>query len=55
MKAFDLLPIGVGISRGPNGELLRNRIAVEMTGVRHVDILVDDTDPIFRDMAVQAV
>jgi two-component system sensor histidine kinase SenX3 len=42
LKAFDLLPIGVVISRGPNGELLRNRIAVEMTGVRHVDILVDE-------------
>ena len=42
LKAFDLLPIGVAISRGPNGELLRNRIAREMTGVRHVDILVDE-------------
>ena len=42
LKAFDLLPIGVVISLGPNGELLRNRIAVEMTGVRHVDILVDE-------------
>ena len=42
LKAFDLLPIGVVISRGPNGELLRNRIATEMTGVRHVDILVDE-------------
>ena len=42
LGAFDLLPIGVVISRGPNGELLRNRIATEMTGVRHVDILVDD-------------
>lgn len=42
LKAFDLLPIGVVISRGPNGELLRNRIAIEMTGVRHVDILVDE-------------
>ena len=42
LKAFDLLPIGVAISRGPNGDLLRNRIATEMTGVRHVDILVDE-------------
>ncbi len=42
LRAFDLLPIGVVISRGPNGELLRNRIATEMTGVRHVDILVDE-------------
>lgn len=42
MGAFDLLPIGVVISRGSNGELLRNRIATEMTGVRHVDILVDE-------------
>ena len=42
LKAFDLLPIGVAISRGPNGDLLRNRIAMEMTGVRHVDILVDE-------------
>jgi len=42
LKAFDLLPIGVVISRGPNGDLLRNRIATEMTGVRHVDILVDE-------------
>jgi two-component system sensor histidine kinase SenX3 len=42
LKAFDLLPIGVVISRGPNGELLRNRIATEMTKVRHVDILVDE-------------
>ena len=42
LKAFDLLPIGVVISRGPNGDLLRNRIAAEMTGVRHVDILVDE-------------
>ena len=42
LKAFDSLPIGVVISRGPNGELLRNRIATEMTGVRHVDILVDE-------------
>ena len=42
LKAFDLLPIGVVISREPNGELLRNRIATEMTGVRHVDILVDE-------------
>ena len=42
LKAFDLLPIGVVISRGPNGDLLRNRIAIEMTGVRHVDILVDE-------------
>jgi two-component system sensor histidine kinase SenX3 len=42
LKAFDVLPIGVVISRGPNGELLRNRIATEMTGVRHVDILVDE-------------
>ena len=42
LGAFDLLPIGVVISRGSNGELLRNRIATEMTGVRHVDILVDD-------------
>ncbi len=42
LKAFDLLPIGVAISRTPNGDLLRNRIATEMTGVRHVDILVDE-------------
>ena len=42
LKAFDLLPIGVVISRGLDGELLRNRIATEMTGVRHVDILVDE-------------
>ena len=42
LKAFDLLPIGVVISREPNGELLRNQIATEMTGVRHVDILVDE-------------
>ena len=42
LGAFDLLPIGVVISRGPNGELLRNRIATEMTGVRYVDILVDE-------------
>lgn len=42
LKAFDLLPIGVVISRRPNGDLLRNRIATEMTGVRHVDILVDE-------------
>ena len=42
LGAFDLLPIGVVISRGSNGELLRNRIATEMTGVRHVDILVDE-------------
>lgn len=41
-KAFDLLPIGVVISRNTNGDLLRNRIATEMTGVRHVDILVDE-------------
>ena len=41
-KAFDLLPIGVVISRNANGDLLRNRIATEMTGVRHVDILVDE-------------
>ena len=42
LKAFDLLPIGVVISRGPNSDLLRNRIATEMTGVRHIDILVDE-------------
>jgi len=42
LRAFDLLPIGVVISREPNGDLLRNRIATEMTGVRHVDILVDE-------------
>jgi two-component system sensor histidine kinase SenX3 len=42
LKAFDLLPIGVVISRNPNGDLLRNRIATEMTGVRYVDILVDE-------------
>jgi two-component system sensor histidine kinase SenX3 len=42
LRAFDLLPIGVVISRGLDGELLRNRIATEMTGVRHVDILVDE-------------
>jgi two-component system sensor histidine kinase SenX3 len=42
LRAFDLLPIGVVISRGPNSDLLRNRIATEMTGVRHVDILVDE-------------
>ena len=42
LKAFDLLPIGVVISRTANGDLLRNRIATEMTGVRHVDILVDE-------------
>jgi two-component system sensor histidine kinase SenX3 len=42
LKAFDLLPIGVVISRKPKGDLLRNRIATEMTGVRHVDILVDE-------------
>ena len=42
LRAFDLLPIGVVISREPNGELLRNRIDTEMTGVRHVDILVDE-------------
>jgi len=42
LKAFDLLPIGVVISRDPNGDLLRNRIATEMTGVRYVDILVDE-------------
>jgi two-component system sensor histidine kinase SenX3 len=42
LSAFDLLPIGVVISRGPNENLLRNRIAAEMTGVRHVDILVDE-------------
>ena len=42
LKAFDLLPIGVVISRNANGDLLRNRIATEMTGVRHVDILVDE-------------
>jgi two-component system sensor histidine kinase SenX3 len=42
LRAFDLLPIGVVISREPNGYLLRNRIATEMTGVRHVDILVDE-------------
>lgn len=42
LKAFDLLPIGVVFSRGPNSDLLRNRIATEMTGVRHIDILVDE-------------
>ena len=42
LGAFDLLPIGVVISRNANGDLLRNRIATEMTGVRHVDILVDE-------------
>ncbi len=42
LDAFDLLPIGVVISRDQNGALLRNRIATEMTGVRHVDILVDE-------------
>lgn len=42
LKAFDLLPIGVVISRNANGDLLRNRIATEMTGVRYVDILVDE-------------
>ena len=42
LGAFDLLPIGVVISRNAIGDLLRNRIATEMTGVRHVDILVDE-------------
>ena len=42
LRAFDLLPIGVVFSRDQNGDLLRNRIATEMTGVRHVDILVDE-------------
>ena len=42
LRAFDLLPIGVVFSRDQNGDLLRNRIAREMTGVRHVDILVDE-------------
>lgn len=42
IDAFDLLPIGVVISRDQSGDLLKNRIATEMTGVRHVDILVDE-------------
>ena len=42
LRAFDLLPIGVVFSRDQNGDLLRNLIAREMTGVRHVDILVDE-------------
>ncbi|TSA53590.1 MAG: GHKL domain-containing protein [Actinobacteria bacterium] len=42
LNAFDLLPIGVVISRDLNSNLLRNRIAAEMTGIRHVDILVDE-------------
>ena len=42
LRAFDLLPIGVVFSSDQNGDILRNRIATEMTGVSHVDILVDE-------------
>lgn len=42
LSAFDFLPIGVVISRTGSNKLLRNKIAQEITGVRHVDVLVDE-------------
>jgi len=42
LSAFDFLPIGVVISRTGSNNLLRNKIAREITGVRHVDVLVDE-------------
>ena len=42
LSAFDFLPIGVVISRTGSNNLLRNKIAQEITGVRHVDVLVDE-------------
>lgn len=41
MDAFDLLPIGVVIVDAKLDRKLRNRVATAMTGVRYVDILVD--------------
>ena len=41
MDALDLLPIGVVIVDAKLGRGLRNRAAAAMTGVRYVDILVD--------------
>jgi two-component system sensor histidine kinase SenX3 len=42
LSAFDFIPIGVVISRTGSNNLLRNKIAREITGVRHVDVLVDE-------------
>ena len=41
MDALDLLPIGVVIVDSKTGRRLRNNAAVAMTGVRYVDILID--------------
>lgn len=41
MDALDLLPIGVVIVDAKLDRKLRNRVATAMTGVRYVDILVD--------------
>lgn len=40
-EVLNLLPIGVVIVDTDNGQRLRNNAAVAMTGVRYVDILVD--------------
>ncbi len=41
VEALDLLPIGVVIVDSKTGRRLRNNAAAAMTGVRYVDILVD--------------
>ncbi|MFM7258367.1 MAG: hypothetical protein ACKO1E_07215, partial [Acidimicrobiaceae bacterium] len=41
VEALDLLPIGVVIADSKTGGRLRNNVAAAMTGVRYVDILVD--------------
>ena len=41
VEALDLLPIGVVIIDSKTGRRLRNNAAAAMTGVRYVDILVD--------------
>jgi two-component system sensor histidine kinase SenX3 len=41
-SAFDALPIGVVITDRIGGPLLHNRVAAAMTGIRHIDILVQD-------------
>ncbi len=39
-SAFDALPIGVVITDGVGGRLIHNRAGAAMTGIRHIDILV---------------
>jgi hypothetical protein len=47
-SAMDALPIGVVVAVASADHLVRNTIASAMTGVRHVDVLVDQAVEVFR-------